>query len=290
MTSHRQVELRRWIQEASSTSDPIELEDVLDWPPIDVDPVASADDIGSEPPFIHELTQERPVTSKRTIAVLVVAAAVIAIVAFAVRSSDDNGSSGNDVAANQDEPTATAPPTDETTAPVPSPAPALVATAFWEALATGDREATLGFVDPAAVDSPGPSPFGRAQTLGGQFDWYESVGWEWQLDECVDTNETTAECTASARNSWSDVLGVEPVSGTFIVRFGDGGITDVDDKFATFLGQWSPQVFEIFADWVTENRPDEAAIMFDFDVEINSEILGLYEQNTTRFVEAQQNE
>ena len=290
MTNHRQVELRRWIQEASATSEPIELDAVLDWEPIEFDPVASGDDIDSEPPFIHELTQERPVTTKRNIVILAVAAAVIAIVAFAVTSSGDDGSDGNDVAANQDEPTATVPPEDETTATVQPPTPAQVATAFWEALAAGDRETALGFVDPSAVDAPDLSPFGRAHTLGGQFDWYEAVGWEWELTQCVDTNDTTAECTATARNSWSDALGVEPISGTFIVRFGDDGITDVTDKSDLFIGQWSPQVFGVFAQWVAENHPNDEAVMFDFAVDINPEILSLYEVNTTRFVEAQQNE
>lgn len=163
-----------------------------------------------------------------------------------------------------------------------------VATGFWEALAAGDREATLGLVDPNALESPTLSPFGRAQTLEGQFDWYETNSWEWKLEECVEGDSGEVECVATARNAWSDALGVEPVTGTFLVRFGENGITEVADKADSFFSQWSPMVFSFFADWVATNHPADADVMFDFSVEVNPEILNLYQLNTSRFVEAQQ--
>lgn len=214
--------------------------------------------------------------SKRTPIILV----VVAIVAFAITNSTTDDTDGNDVSADQNEPTATAPSVEEST-------PAEVATAFWEAVVIGDRERALGFVDPTAIDKQGPSPFGRAHTLEGQFDWYEVVGWEWQFNGCVESTDITADCTATARNTWSDALGVEPITGMFVVRFGDQGIIDVGDKFSSFIDQWSVQVFGVFRDWVSESHPEDAAIMFEFDVDINPEILRLYELNTNRFVDAQ---
>ena len=160
------------------------------------------------------------------------------------------------------------------------------ATAYWEAVEAGDLDAALAHVDPTA-DSEAVTPFGRAGTLEGQFDWYEAVGWRWTLEKCVEGDTGTVECTATARNAWSDALEVEPVPGTFVVRFGEGGITEVVDQANSFLNQWSPLVFEVFASWVDTNHPEDAEIMFDFSVELNPEILDLYETNTNRFVEAQ---
>jgi hypothetical protein len=160
------------------------------------------------------------------------------------------------------------------------------ATAFWEAVEAGDLEAALTHVDPTAE----VTPFGRAGTLEGQFDWYEAVGWKWTLEECVEDDSGTVECTATAQNAWSDALEVESVPGTFVVRFGENGITEILDKGDSFQNQWSPQVFRVFAGWVETNHPEDAAIMFDFSVDVNPEILDLYETNTNRFVEAHQDE
>jgi hypothetical protein len=175
---------------------------------------------------------------------------------------------------------------DSTTTTSKPSSPVEVATQFWEALADGDRDATMALVDPDAIDSPGLSPSGRAMTLEGQFDWYDSVGWEWQLESCSEVDDGAIECTASARNSWSDSLGVVPVTGTFHVDVGDGGVTGLADR-SGFGSLWAPSVFRVFAAWVDTNHPADAATMFDFDVDVNEEILGLYEVNTSRFVEAQ---
>jgi hypothetical protein len=158
---------------------------------------------------------------------------------------------------------------------------------FWEAVAANDSEGALAMVDPAAHESAAVALFGRAQTLEGQFDWYESVGWEWTPGECVEGDAGSVECTATASNAWSEALGVDPVTGTFVVQFGENGITEVVDKDDSFANQWLPMVFEVFADWVNANHPDDAEVIFNFEADVNSEILNLYEVNTDRFVEAQ---
>lgn len=96
------------------------------------------------------------------------------------------------------------------------------------------------------------------------------------------------ECTATATNAWSDALGIEPVTGTFRVRFGDNGIGAVDNLADSFIRQWSPRAFEPFAAWVRDNHPDDASVMFDLDEDVNSQIVELYATNTDRFVDAQQ--
>ncbi|MEX2251597.1 MAG: hypothetical protein WD895_05945 [Acidimicrobiia bacterium] len=160
------------------------------------------------------------------------------------------------------------------------------ATAFWEAVEAGDLDAALAHVDPTAE----LATFGWAGALEATFDWYEAVGWKWTLEECVEGDAETVECTATARNAWSDALEVEPVRGIFVLRFGENGITEIVDKADMFLNKWSAQVFEVFAGWVETNHPEDFAIMFDYSGDASAEILDLYETNTNRFVQAQQDE
>ena len=191
----------------------------------------------------------------------------------------DNASRGKTTAGSSSE------PEQATTTTVPSD-PVADATAFWEALAAGDRRAAIDLVDPAALTSRGPAPFGRAHTLEGQFDWYEAVKWQWALEACAPGNTGAVECTASASDAWSEALGVEPITGTFLVRFSDEGIIDVGDQFDSFASQWSPRVFGVFAEWVEANHAEDARLMFDFEVDAGPEVLALYETNTERFVNA----
>ena len=161
------------------------------------------------------------------------------------------------------------------------------ATAFWVAVVDGDRDTAVSHLDPAVVESREASPWGRAFTLEDQFAWYDVVGWQWALDDCIETREGAVECSVSARNSWTDALGEEPVTGTYVMEIGENGITAMVDKDEGFGRQWSEVSFEVFADWVERHNPRDAAIMFDFDVDVSPEILELYETNTERFVDAQ---
>lgn len=160
------------------------------------------------------------------------------------------------------------------------------ATEFWEAIASGDREAAVSEVDPSALTSGEANTFGRAATLEGQFDWYEAVDWEWALEECVEAEDGAATCTVTARNAWSEVLGVDPVEGTYTVEVGENGITSITDRDEGFLRNWSPLVFEVFANWVATNHPEDANTMFDFAIDVNDQILDLYRVNSERFVAA----
>jgi hypothetical protein len=159
------------------------------------------------------------------------------------------------------------------------------ATAFWTAMANGDRDTALALLAPGA-ESGRANTFGRAFTLPGQFDWYEAVRFRWALDQCLETPEGDIECMVSGRNAWSDALGVEPVPGTYVMEVGEDGITAIDDKQDSFASRWSPLVFERFFRWVEANYPADAAVMWA-DVDVTPEILDLFEINTQRFVEAQ---
>lgn len=143
----------------------------------------------------------------------------------------------------------------------------------------------MAAVDPEALETGAANVFGRTGTLEGQFDWYEAVGWEWTFDGCTD-GDAVVLCIATARNPWSDVLEVGPVAGAFEVEVGESGITAITDKSGSFISQWSPQVFEVFGNWVLDFHPEGGALMFDFEVDVDPEILDLYRVNTERFVDA----
>jgi hypothetical protein len=179
---------------------------------------------------------------------------------------------------------------------VASPGPQIPATplnraaVFWVAMANGDRDTALAQLEPGATAVGGANTFGWAHTLEEQFDWYEVVGFRWAFDQCIETTEGEIECSASGRNDWSDALGVEPITGTFVMEIGPGGITEITEKDESFVRQWSPLVLEVFNDWVETNHPADAAVMWgEDDPDVSPEILDLFALNTERFVQAQSN-
>jgi hypothetical protein len=163
------------------------------------------------------------------------------------------------------------------------------ATAFWVAVADGDAEAAISYVDPTVAESGEANIYGRAHSLEGQFAWYEAVGFQWTLDECIETDQGQVECTVAGSNAWSDALGEEPVPATYIMEVGPNGITAMIDKDDGFARRWADVSFLVFAEWVERNNPRDAAVMWtDMDVnDVNQEMLDLFEIHTARFVEAQ---
>lgn len=278
MSDRREADLREWIQAAAAATRTIELEEILDGNR------APADLTSSEPRIVVDLEAEEPVTNRRNLYLAIAAAlGVLALGTYALNRAD-----GTTSAANRDDATTTTTAAETTTSTsTVSTSRTEMATAFWQALAAGDKEQALSLVDPVERDSPAVPPHGRAFTLEGQFDWYDAVGWEWQLSTCEAETGAAPTCTVSASNAWSEALGIEPIAGRFRVSFSDDGIIRVTDTSGSFSSRWSQQAFEPFASWVQENHPDDAEVMFDFDTDVNDEILDLYEINTTRFVESQ---
>lgn len=225
------------------------------------------------------IREDRPLgarNSQRTFVGAVVIGAVLSITAC---------SSSGDDSAQDDEIAGDVTAASEGAESVSSSGDVEIATAFWEAVAAGDRQAALDLVDPAFVADGAGNTFGRARTLERQFDWYDAVGWQWTLDECVAQDADDVECVAAASNAWSDALGIEPVTAAFRVDIGDNGILTITDRASMFSRQWAPNVFGVFESWVRANHPDDV-VMFTGQ-EVDSEILSLYEVNTERFVAAQ---
>jgi hypothetical protein len=159
------------------------------------------------------------------------------------------------------------------------------ATAFWEAVSVDDREGAISYLDPEQVESGVVNLFGRAHTIEGQFEWYEAVGFRWDLEKCIETAQESIECTVTGRNDWSDAIGIDPVRGTYFMEFGENGITNIIEQRESFVRQWLPDVFDTFSRWVSTYHPEDAPIMWN-DSELTQEGLELFRINTARFVEA----
>lgn len=260
MVDRQEDALGDWIRSIATTSEPIEFNVVV--PSFDDPPFALDQPIAPKPPTPKVAPRPGPSTSwLAAAAVVAILVGVVAVGALARSSAREA-----ELAA--------------------ASTPAARATAFWRAVEAADVPAILAEVDPD-VDSPAMTIFGPASTMGQQFDWYKSIGFEWQLDRCLDVSPTQANCTVSASNTWSDALGQEPISATFAVQLNDDGVVNVDDVSNAFFGRWFPEVGDQFKAWVEINHPDDAEVMFGRDTAAHPEILKLYEVNTTRFVEAQ---
>ncbi len=91
-------------------------------------------------------------------------------------------------------------------------------------------------------------------------------------------------CELTGRGDWSDAIGLNPGPAVATVTVGENGITFVDsDDF--FDSQWAP-AFRAFADWVRQNHPDDARVMWGVRL-LDDEITELFRVNTERFVAAQ---
>jgi len=199
------------------------------------------------------------------------AAAALAIVAGAALVVWLITSPGNDVA------------TPET--------PLEVAEAFVNARDARDIETTLALLAPDVeiVNDLANEPEGYRTT----FRRFEIMEWRTHLEECSVEQEgppALVTCTYTHEGAWSQALGVGPYGGSrFIFRIEDGLITRVNNLFDT--SEFSSQVWEVFAAWVSENHPDDVLRLYQDASQsgmlTTPEALDLLQQFTNEFVAEQ---
>jgi hypothetical protein len=119
--------------------------------------------------------------------------------------------------------------------------------------------------------------------------WWEATGFKHILDSCVDTNvETVVRCTYDFHGIRSDEIGRGPYSGSYDdITVRDGKVVDVWGYFE--ITEFSPQMWEPFAEWVSTNHPEDVAAMYkgDFrDYQLTPESIRLWEQHTREYVKA----
>jgi hypothetical protein len=171
-----------------------------------------------------------------------------------------------------------------------------VATSFVEAFGAFHAEQAISYLADDADISQVISSVGAQGVEGtlGEFrlllSLLEATGYKQMLDSCEDLGSsasgTSLRCTFDYHNFRSDEIGRGPFSGSsfsLIVR--DGEIVQARMDFG--IDEFSPQMWEPFAGWVSKAYPEDAAVMYDGDsgVRLTEESIGLWERHTQGYVE-----
>ena len=120
----------------------------------------------------------------------------------------------------------------------------------------------------------------------------EAQGYEHRLDSCEELSSSAAHatlrCTFDFHSIRSDEIGLGPFSGShFLLTVGDGEIVQASKTWAT--EEFSPQVWEPFARWVSTAYPEDAAVMYTdgtySGARLTEESIRLWEQRSREYVE-----
>jgi hypothetical protein len=186
-----------------------------------------------------------------------------------------------------------APATDQT--PVAAEAPkntvnaraVEVATGFLEAFGAFDVEQAMTYLaDDATIAS-----LGTGDDLRLLSSWLEATGYQQILDSCEQVGNSasgTIRCGFDFHSLRSAEIGRGPFGGSsfdLVVR--DGKIVHVSQGWNT--EEFSPQVWEPFAGWVSTAHRKDAAVMYTDDsysnVRLTRKSIRLWELRTREYVE-----
>jgi hypothetical protein len=170
-----------------------------------------------------------------------------------------------------------------------------VATGFVEAYGAFDAEKAISYLADGADVSVvgGAGGVGTAQEEWPlNLSWWKATGYEQILDPCETTGASSAgtrvRCTLDYSNFSADEIGRGPFSGSFwefTVR--DGQI--VSGSQYCEIGQFSPQMWEPFAKFVSKTYPKDAAVMYTnnlSDYRLTQKSIRLWEQHLKDYVKA----
>jgi hypothetical protein len=190
----------------------------------------------------------------------------------------------------------TATPTEQATS-VTRPARD-VARRFVEAVAAFDADAALSQVD-AGADLTGVIASVGAQDVSGSAPEFrqfvsllEAQQYELILDSCNELSTadsgTRVLCTFDFHLFGSHELGLGPFGGSsFTFTVADGAIAQASMNWN--VDEFSSQMWQPFAEWVSENHPDDAAVMYEDDTyggaSIAEDSVRLWERRTREYLE-----
>jgi hypothetical protein len=98
---------------------------------------------------------------------------------------------------------------------------------------------------------------------------------------------TTLRCAFDFHLFGSDEIGLGPFSGSYFdLIVGDGEIVRATQSWE--IGEFSPQMWEPFADWVSTNYPEDATVMYEDEahsmVRLSEKSVRLWERHTPEYV------
>jgi hypothetical protein len=166
-----------------------------------------------------------------------------------------------------------------------------VATSFLEAYGAYDvKQAETYLTDDADLSGL----WGGQETWRLAISFMEATGFKVLLDQCqqgeVSPSGTSVGCTFDYHGLRSDEIGLGPFTGnSFDLNVLNGEIVSATMNLEFRSNGFSDQMWEPFAIWMTENNPQEGAIIYadwpSATLEaITEESIPLWEQNTREYV------
>ena len=222
---------------------------------------------------IHRTVVDREsARPNRRLLIGVAAVALLVTAAFVVYQSRDDAATGQ-------------PPVD-------------VATSFLEAYGAFNAEQAITYLADDAdisqmIESVGARGVeGTLEEFRLLVSWLEATGYKQTLISCEELGSsasgTSVRCTSDYHNFRSDEIGrgpFSPVSFDLTVR--DGAIVQARKDFGT--EQFSTQMWEPFARWVSKAYPEDAAVMYEdggtSGVRLTEESIRLWERHTRGYVD-----
>jgi hypothetical protein len=176
--------------------------------------------------------------------------------------------------------------------------PVEVATSFIEAYGDFDAERAITYL----ADDPDISQMITsvgARRVEGTLEEFrllvsllEAQGYKQTLISCEELRSTASgavvHCTSDYHNLRSDEIGRGPFSAvSFYLTVRDREIVEARKEFG--VEEFSPQMWEPFASWVSKAYPEDAALMYEDEthsgVRLTEESVRLWERHTRGYVE-----
>lgn len=183
-----------------------------------------------------------------------------------------------------------APDTPRSNAPAnPSAAtPVEIATDFFEAFGRFDADRAIGLLADNAF--PGVVGLDTDREFRLLLSVLEAQDYQQQLDSCRELGEfgsgTRVHCTFAYHQIRSSELGLGPYGDSYFdIYVRDGLITRVTLWWG--IEEFSPEVWEPFAEWISENHPEDVRVMYvanQTDWKLSEASARLWERRSREYV------
>lgn len=191
-----------------------------------------------------------------------------------------------------------APAADEPPSPAADADAEEVASSFVEAYGALDAEAAITYLAPDAaildlIGSVGAhrGVEGTPEELPLLISLLRAEGYRQTLDSCEAQGDsasgTMVHCTFDFHLFGSDRLGLGPYSGSYFdLTIDDGEIVRASKYWE--IAEFSPQMWDPFAEWVSTTYPADAAVMYEDEtytgVRLSEESIPLWERHVREYV------
>jgi hypothetical protein len=163
-----------------------------------------------------------------------------------------------------------------------------IATDYLAAVAARDPDGVASLVSAEAL-----ADLGSMEALRAEFQWREASGFELLPGSCEEANSTPTEvfveCAYDYHGIRSAELGLGPYTGsTYMFTIRDQDIVVVRDLIVYTSNGFAREVWEPFAEWVSQTYPDDLAVMYTpgyTDFQLTEESIALWEQRSREYVE-----